>query len=189
MSKAVLISINPKWVKKIANGKKTIEVRKTAPKLETPFKCYIYCTKGDPALFNNSGKITTDSLFCSLTDTYMYRLNGEVVAEFTCTNIHKVENKGSYFAIENDIAVTNGVAKRSCLDFDDMKSYLGKKGGYAWEIEGLKVYDEPKELSKVDYYCDGDCDYCRRAVLKEDRIDCYKMVECAPQSWCYVEEI
>lgn len=44
--KSVLISIQPKWVKKIANVEKTIEVRKTQPKLKTPFKCYIYCTKG-----------------------------------------------------------------------------------------------------------------------------------------------
>ena len=42
--KSVLISIRPKWVEKIANGQKTIEVRKTAPK-EVPFKGYIYCTK------------------------------------------------------------------------------------------------------------------------------------------------
>lgn len=45
MSKAVMLSIRPKWVEKIANGEKTIEVRKTKPKLQTPFKCYIYCTK------------------------------------------------------------------------------------------------------------------------------------------------
>lgn len=44
MSKAVMLSIRPKWVEKIANGEKTIEVRKTKPKLDTPFKCYIYCT-------------------------------------------------------------------------------------------------------------------------------------------------
>ena len=43
--KSVLISIQPKWVEKIASGEKTIEVRKTRPKLETPFKCYIYQTK------------------------------------------------------------------------------------------------------------------------------------------------
>ena len=43
--KAVLISIQPKWCELISNGKKTIEVRKTRPMLETPFKCYIYCTK------------------------------------------------------------------------------------------------------------------------------------------------
>ena len=45
MSKAVMISIRPKWCEKIASGEKTIEVRKTRPKLETPFKCYIYCTQ------------------------------------------------------------------------------------------------------------------------------------------------
>ena len=37
MSKAVMLSIRPKWVEKIASGEKTIEVRKTRPKLETPF--------------------------------------------------------------------------------------------------------------------------------------------------------
>ena len=41
MDKAVLISIKPKWCDLIVLGKKTIEVRKTRPKLETPFKAYI----------------------------------------------------------------------------------------------------------------------------------------------------
>ena len=43
--KSVLISIQPKWVEKICRGEKTIEVRKSRPKLETPFKVYIYQTK------------------------------------------------------------------------------------------------------------------------------------------------
>ena len=46
MSQAVLISIRPKWCEKIIGGEKTIEVRKTRPKLQTPFKCYIYCAAG-----------------------------------------------------------------------------------------------------------------------------------------------
>lgn len=45
MAKAVLISIHPEWVEKIAGGQKTVEVRRTRPKLEPHFKCYIYCTK------------------------------------------------------------------------------------------------------------------------------------------------
>lgn len=45
MRKAVLISIRPAWCQKIANGEKTIEVRKNRPKLAPPFKCYIYCTQ------------------------------------------------------------------------------------------------------------------------------------------------
>lgn len=41
MSKAVMLSIRPKWCEKIVRGEKTIEVRKTRPKMDTPFKCYI----------------------------------------------------------------------------------------------------------------------------------------------------
>lgn len=40
---AVLISIRPEWCKLIAEGKKTVEVRKTLPfSVVVPFKCYIY---------------------------------------------------------------------------------------------------------------------------------------------------
>ena len=53
--KSVLISTRPKWCELIASGKKTIEVRKTYPKLPTPFKCYIYCTKERGCA--NGGKI------------------------------------------------------------------------------------------------------------------------------------
>lgn len=47
MSKAVLISIRPEWCQKIMAGRKTIEVRRTRPKMNPPFKCYIYkCGNG-----------------------------------------------------------------------------------------------------------------------------------------------
>ena len=45
MNKAVMISIQPKWCELIASGKKTIEVRKSEPKLDIPFQVYIYQTK------------------------------------------------------------------------------------------------------------------------------------------------
>lgn len=67
MAKAVLISIRPGWVEKILSGKKTLEVRKNRPCLETPFKCYIYCTNNGGCLANRDA--------C---------LNGKVVAEFVC---------------------------------------------------------------------------------------------------------
>lgn len=43
MSKSVMLSVRPERCEKICCGEKTIEVRKTRPKLQTPFKCYIYC--------------------------------------------------------------------------------------------------------------------------------------------------
>lgn len=63
----VLISISPKWCKKIASGKKTIEVRKTRPKCETPFKCFIYCTKPRKHFSLGGGVYAcSDSLFRTL---------------------------------------------------------------------------------------------------------------------------
>lgn len=43
--KDVLISIKPSWCLYIAIGAKTVELRKNRPRLKTPFKVYIYCTK------------------------------------------------------------------------------------------------------------------------------------------------
>ena len=65
MSKAVLISIRPEWCQKIMAGQKTIEVRKTRPKMDTPFKCYIYK--------------------CG---------NGKVIGEFLCDQIININGAG-----------------------------------------------------------------------------------------------
>lgn len=65
MSKAVLIRIRPEWVEKITNGEKTIEVRKTRPQMDTPFKCYIYK--------------------CG---------NGKVIGEFLCDEIININGAG-----------------------------------------------------------------------------------------------
>ena len=71
MSKAVLISIRPEWCEKIMSGQKTIEVRKTRPKMNPPFKCYIYkCGSGkvigeflcDEIInINGAGRIPSDA--------------------------------------------------------------------------------------------------------------------------------
>ena len=86
MSKAVLISIRPKWVEKIASGEKTIEVRKTKPKLETPFKCYIYCTMDHPYISVSCGKL--DKL--NYRTNTVGRCNGKVIGEFTCDRIYEL---------------------------------------------------------------------------------------------------
>ena len=48
MNKSILMSIQPKWVAKILNGEKTIEVRKKFPKDYVGW-VYIYCTKAKPS--------------------------------------------------------------------------------------------------------------------------------------------
>lgn len=130
--KSVLISINPKWVAKIASGEKTVDVRKNYPHCELPFKCYIYCTfpkKPAYTLWLNRG---TDKRFLA---------DGKVVGEFVCFGIDE------FVPTENGIMVGRFASLHdTCLKVSEMRDYLKGKKGYGWRISDLKIYDEPKEL-------------------------------------------
>lgn len=182
--KAVLISIQPKWCELIANGKKTVEVRKTKPKLETPFKCYIYCTKNKDKridswlnLYCDSREVTTDVKL----EEPCYQLNGKVIGEFVCD------------LIENSDRLTPLISQfihDSCLSLNDLGNYAGKNNAelFFWHISDLVIYDKPKELSEFFYVCKHpkgtDCSFC----IDHRENEC-KSIKRPPQSWCYVEEL
>lgn len=159
--KAVLISIQPKWVKKIASGEKTIEVRKTKPNLQTPFKCYIYMTKAKPYWFEfvGGGK--------------MRARNGMVIGEFVCDEITQF---GNNFFLPSML----WIEKEACLSGVEICKYLGEKeSGFAWHISDLKIYDKPKELGGFNH-----------DTILHTRFNGYKEpITRPPQSWCYVEEL
>lgn len=196
MSKAVMISIRPKWCQKIASGEKAIEVRKTKPKLKTPFKCYIYCTKDKHLAFmqNASG---TNLIACMNAETAIpvggFFGNGKVIGEFTCYRIYELETKapgGSYYVKGEDQPMTNDVARQSCLIIKDMHEYLKAAKGYGWHISDLVIYDEPKELGEFRLVCVNDlyCESC--AMYWKNGGNCGNeslRLKRAPQSWCYVE--
>ena len=188
--KSVLISTRPKLVEKICHkigedetGKaiyeKRIEVRKTAPK-EVPFKCYIYETKGQYVKFTHGAHTK-----------YGYG-RGKVIGEFICDKVYSIKNQGSRFSVaDEEQRVTNEIACQSCLDYDDMVSYLGNKDGYGWHISDLKIYDEPKALSCFYKQCPKNttcstCDWLH--------VDWYTFGECSntvtrpPQSYMFVQE-
>lgn len=167
MSKAVVLSVRPKWCEKIASGEKTIEVRKTRPKLQTPFKCYIYRTKGTvPHIINDKW--------------VKMEVGGTVIGEFTCDRIYELETKahgGSYYVKGEDQPTTNDVARQSCLTLKDMHEYLKSKVGYGWHISDLLIYDALRELSEF-------------TGLRDTRFGAAPYdIKRAPQSWCYVEEV
>lgn len=129
MAKAVLISIRPEWVEKIANGEKTLELRKTEPKLETPFKVYIYCTAG------NLSYEVSNGIFCNISGGRL------VVGEFVCDRIGIIWGGGYLKMPESAFA-------GSCLNMYQIDTYLDGKDGHSWHISNLKIYDVPKPLSK-----------------------------------------
>lgn len=191
--KAVIVSIKPEWVEKITSGKKTIEVRKTAPK-ETPFKAYIYCTRAksewrfydyEGAYENSKGELV-----------YAQQ---HIIGEFICDKVYLIKNQGSRFSVaDEEQNVTNEIARQSCLDYDDMVNYLGNKDGYGWHISDLKIYDKPKELSEFYTIDEKGSDCCCGCVWHETPLEEMPCRTCTgerkylyrpPQSWQYVEEI
>ena len=182
--KAVLMSIKPKWCEKIFNGEKTVEVRKTAPKLKPPYKVYMYCTKEKEPLLEvikDGDDLYGEIYHGEIIFVKGYRPKGKVVGEFVCDEKHDIQFTGASYMINNDISLTNGIAKQSCLWFDDMLSYLGVKGGAALHITAPKRYDTPKELSEFwTVRCTNKTGECKTCEVKPTR---------PPQSWMYVEEL
>lgn len=125
--KSILISIKPQWCEKIASGKKTIEVRKSAPK-EVPFKAYIYATKpkkfykcgavstSNELLWLANGKVEMGDGFKFWADSDVYQgLNGRVIGEFICDKVEDFYCASVPYQKENNLGygrfIDNGVYK------------------------------------------------------------------------------
>lgn len=207
MSKAVMLSVRPKWCEKIASGKKTIEVRKTKPKLETPFKCYIYCSKAKKRLIGilkdgdeNYGEIYHGKpVFIKLDEGSVCDMWGKrqkVIGEFTCDRIYKIDKDSTDFLFKaGGLSVYKQAAEEKCglrvaMADDELHGYLGHFQGYGWHISGLKIYDAPKDLSEFRRACPNSwyCESC--AMYWENNGTCGNeslQIHRPPQSWCYVE--
>lgn len=199
MSKSILQSIKPQYCELIASGKKTIELRKTRPKLDAPFKVYIYCTR-DKLLTksHNNGNIyiSENKYKSALEKAGNVTLSGKVIGEYVCD---RIESK--YCA--NRIATYYENEQGTCLSDTELQMYAdGVKPLYFWHISDLKIYDKPKELSEFYHYC-GDNPKCKNCpyLYVESNEDIGTYEQCCsnnegckpltrpPQSWCYVEEV
>ena len=168
MSNAVLISIHPRWCERIASGEKTVEVRKNRPKIDTPFRCYIYETRGYERVGN-------ENLNCIIGGNG----RGKVIGEFVCDKIKRIDIPFPAYWPELDKSVLYG----TCLSLTEIHDYLGHRSGYGWHISDLVIYDEPKKLSDFKRH-DPTYDF---AFFGE--MDRTYSVSRPPQSWCYIEEV
>ena len=195
MNKAVLISVQPKWCDKIAGGEKTVEVRKNRPKLKTPFKVYIYRTKGFMRHLCGG-------------EWFNMPVGGHVIGEFMCDKITYFGNVSTdpwrYLQGSTHEELKRIVTQDACLSECEMLSYRGK---YGWHISGLVIYNKPRELSSFVVEGDCDCVNCKKCVWFDKgngynvEDDCSLAYEAAhrkeslkplfrpPQSWCYVEDL
>lgn len=168
--KSVLISIQTQWCELIATGEKTLEVRKTRPKLETPFKCYIYCTKSKKGWF--------------WFDSPNIRRDGAVIGEFICDNIRQFDVPYPAYQKKLDPEILEA----SCCTYYQLHRYAYHDNLYGWHISSLVIYDKPRDIHEFFRACDKkdytDCTACN----KSGNSNCTRLNR-PPQSWCYVEEV
>lgn len=193
--KSVLISIQPKWCELIANGEKTIEVRKTAPKSETPFKCYIYCTQDKYQHLYDLRKASNGEFILNVVQHNKTSLvaggylNGKVIGEFVCDEITTL-NYDTEWGVEppqEGYFLVEPYSENVLLDFNpcltnkEMIDYGKKNLLYGWHISDLKIYDKPKAID--EFFTDNFEDKNYNGIYMRNYLNR------PPQSWCYVEEI
>ena len=158
---AVMLSIRPEWCEKIARGEKTVEVRKSKPKLETPFKCYIYCTKDPKEYLYWSPR----GFYCN-NHRSSEAFNGKAIGEFVCDAM----------IVDRTFGHDRLLYTAACMEAADIAAYCVNSKMYGWHISELNLYDKPKELSEFLVEDNRTSDYPQLVAMKR-----------APQSWCYVE--
>ncbi len=187
MKKAVMKSVPPRQCEKVANGECTILLSKTKPKLETPFKCYIYCTKSKEVMF---------TVFLNEPEREVEYLSGKVIGEFVCDKIdefHEWQLTPQGYFQEFEETDLKRFLSESCLSWEEVYAYRQNlpyyKPLYGWHISDLKIYDKPKELGefRISRHCkEKDCETCKR---KRGEYLCDKRLTRPFQSWGYVEEV
>lgn len=134
--RAVMISVRPQWCVKIKHKigewydgapiyEKTVEVRKSRPKIDIPFKCYIYETKAE----------------YKSPDGYIYKGAGAVIGEFICDGIEEFTPTENGVKFKRFSALGN-----TCLSVNEIRAYLNGKVGYGWHISELAIYEKPLKI-------------------------------------------
>ena len=170
---AIMISIHPEWCEKIASGKKTIEVRKTRPKIDVPFTCYIYETAS--CIFSRD----------ILGREYYHGFQGKgmVIGEFLCRKIGAFPMQS---ASVKELSAMSIVSEKELLKYAGKNTLL-----YGWHISDLVIYDKPKDISSFRHPCPNDgpwCTMCRYVKNYRGKLLCGSILTRPPQSWCYVDD-
>ena len=126
MRKAVLLSINPKWCGKIAATEKTLEIRKSKPKMD----------------------VRSHNAFDLCGD-------GKVIGEFVCDRVYQytTTNMDGADISENDVVSQSCLSLKELDAYEHSaepkENCIYLLGLYCWHITDVKIYERPLDLSKI----------------------------------------
>lgn len=225
--KSIILSERPKHACNILNRIKHIDIRRNAPqnwikylrgetdKKPEPITIYVYCSfprgKTDKLCRNGNSWFLSDN---------ENNQNGKIIAKFTLTEVEAIDLPYTKFGSDEWVGCEEArtlqtktmdepeILKKACLYEDEIYRYVNfskKPCGYAWHIEDLVIFDQPKNLSefyKVGYLEERFCLESHFADIEgyngdidENYVDkCYEeldeeyQITKAPQSWGYCED-
>ena len=196
MSKAVMKSVSPKQCEKIASYECTMLLSKTKPKIDTPFKCYIYCSQNQFMARKTNGDFWFAKRNSLIQPIDSIQFSGKVIGEFICDCIDEtypiIFNSPDKYIYLGDWVKNKANTKNTCLSLKELSNYGKGKPLYACHISNLKIYNKPKELS--EFCIMKKCNACKsgyesNACIYDNNCKVPVPLTRPPQSWCYVEEL
>lgn len=174
----ILASIKPYYYYLIAEGKKKIEVRKTALK-NLPQDIAFYMSKDEKS-------------FAKIPKEFQEKYR----EHFGKVGIRAVVDNMDVYAYDccDGVDIDDDMLLETMIDREYINIYAKGKAIYGWHISDMKIYDKPKELSEF---------WGRKNCLAADTVECwncfaacreingrhYQPLSRPPQSWQFVEEL
>lgn len=174
----ILASIKPYYYYLIAEGKKKIEVRKTALK-NLPQDIAFYMSKDEKS-------------FAKIPKEFQEKYR----EHFGKVGIRAVVDNMDVYAYDccDGVDIDDDMLLETMIDREYINIYAKGKALYGWHISDMKIYDKPKELSEF---------WGRKNCLAADTVECwncfaacreingrhYQPLSRPPHSWQFVEEL
>lgn len=157
--KAIMVNAPPSICEKVANGDCTILVKKSMPKIDAPFKCYLYCMKaktiGDIILCKSEenaklfGYNTVKGINKGFAENEDIKLKSKVIGEFICDRLiqYNCDRDFQEYFVAGYLGAYMPL-REMYLTQKDLMEYGKGETLYGWHISNLTIYDEPKELTE-----------------------------------------
>lgn len=208
--KTIIIAIRPKWVAKILNGEKIIELRKSMPS-ELPCRVLVYCTKSNDYLLNFDplqNKETEWAVypkkFVEETNSHRAIINGtntgKIVAEFTLEEVKTIHDKPAGICDLNPNVphpdwhhyYEMGLVSDKLLYGGDENSFSEEYGELLRKHSCLsqqQIFDYLNKDKNVIYGAKGYAWFISNLAIFDKPKDLADYgLKRAPQSWCYAKE-
>lgn len=154
-----LYSIRARHVADILNGRKTFELRKSAPK--PPFVMWIYVTKAEPYI-NQDNPVLNGKYDKRIILGVRKKLNGLVVAKCVVDEAKEIKRSknvyGDYLRDIDVIGSPTPIEERHFIKslniiVDEILDYIKFDHGYALHLTQLEILDKPLQVS--EFYKDA----------------------------------